>query len=159
MIRLLAMIPLIVIVVVFFYLWARTLAENTRESKNVFHNPVAPDFDKQPVSEHQKVLMKIARDEHELGLLPHNDSWVADVCMVCQSEAEREQELQDARDAHEFNMHIIGSSERMDVEAKRKAEIAKLLANNQDYIILRNGDGDEEILTEHEKQERFWGIS
>lgn len=52
-----------------------------KAKRNVF------DYRPEPLelaqTEHQRALIKIASDEHALGLLPHNDSNVTDVCTQC----------------------------------------------------------------------------
>lgn len=79
MVRLILMIIMCVLAGIFVValLNAYRLLTSTPKPKQVASKP-PPEK-----TEHQLTLLKIAANEHELGLLPHNDKWVLDICPVC----------------------------------------------------------------------------
>lgn len=96
------------IFVLFLCLWS-SLQQKEAEEHNVF-DTTPEELAK---TEHRLALEKIGAVEHELGLLPHNDSNVIAVCTVCIAERERKQEEWDRKEAADW----------------RKAELTRALEN------------------------------
>lgn len=146
-----ALLPIMLLLAVFCgilgFMWDVREMRKEKKSKNVFYNPDDPSVEKEQISKHQHALMAIGRAEHELDgylgleLLPHNDSWVENVCLICVKKNESQRKLEDRAAAKRYSRsdgyaphrgNVFDATERMDLEAKRKAELSEVVERDID---------------------------